>query len=199
MFLGIDNRVRATVRLRQLGLLLRADSADHRDPERLQPLACDETDAAGGRMEEHGLPALHAVSATDQILARETFQHHGCGGLVGDALGYLHQAVGGDESHVGVRARRAAGVGYAVASFHPSHARADSLHHACTLGTDSARHLQLIQARTMIGINEVEAYRGLPDAGLAGARISYRDLFVLQDLGTAVLVNADSFGHGLLP
>ena len=56
--LAVVDRVMAAVRLGQLGLLGRADGADHGGAEVIEPLAGDQPDAAGGGVHETGLAAL---------------------------------------------------------------------------------------------------------------------------------------------
>ena len=61
------------------------DGADHGDAERLEPLAGDQAHAAGGGMEQNGLAFLHSIDPADQVLHRQTLEHHGSGLTVGNA------------------------------------------------------------------------------------------------------------------
>ena len=95
----------ATVAARELDLLVRADGADHARAERVQPLARDQPHAARGRMQQHGLPALHGEGAVDQKLRRHALQECGGGDFVADLVGQGDQAIGGDGARVGVGGR----------------------------------------------------------------------------------------------
>ncbi len=90
---GVDDRVRAAVRLRERRLLVRAHRADHRDAKRASPLAGDEADAAGGGMEQDRLASREPTRLPKQVLDRESLQHQRCGRAVGNAIGQLDQAV----------------------------------------------------------------------------------------------------------
>ena len=74
----------AAVRLGDLGLLVGADGADHRDAERPRPLAGDQADAAGGRVVEDGLAALERIDLAEQVLRRHALHHQRRGGAVAD-------------------------------------------------------------------------------------------------------------------
>ena len=58
-----------------LGLLVGADGADHRDAERARPLAGDQADAAGGRVVQDGLAALERIDLAEQVLRRHALHH----------------------------------------------------------------------------------------------------------------------------
>ena len=57
---------------------------------------------------------------------------------------------------------------------------------------------QWVQAGTMIDIDVVQSDGAMTHPQLAGTGIAHIDLLPAQDFGTAVFMNADSFGHGIL-
>src|SRR6185437_5583700 len=186
----------AAVIPRELRLLLAADGADHRRAERLGPLAGDEADAARGGMEQDGVALLHLEDLADEILRGETLEHHRRALLVGDALGQHDQALGRHDACLGICAERAADIGDAIADLHVGDARPDFLDDARRLGAERARQRRGIEAAPEIGLDIVEADRGMAHARLALAGLADLHLVPLQDFRAAGLVETDGVGHG---
>ena len=65
-------------------LVLRADGADDVGAERIGPLAGDQADAAGGRVDEHIHPLADLEGAVEQIFHGHALEHHAGRLLVGN-------------------------------------------------------------------------------------------------------------------
>ena len=68
-------------------------------------------------------------------------------------------------------------------------------HDARGLAADAARECHRIEPAAVVGVDEVDADRGLADADLAAADRAGIDGLEAKDLGTAVLVDADRVRH----
>ena len=79
----------AAVRPRELRLLRAADGADHGRAEVARPLAGDQPDAAGGRMDQHGVAGADLVGAPQQVLGGHALEHHRRRGASSMASGSL--------------------------------------------------------------------------------------------------------------
>ncbi len=196
---AVDDDVVTAVGTRQFGLLVAAHRADHGRAQMPRPLAGDQSDSAGGGVQQDGIARLHPVGAPQQVLSGHALQHHGGGGALVDGVGQRHHPVGGDQSDFGVSADRRTGVGHPVAGLEFGHALADRFHpprafHAQRPG----QRRQRIQAGTVIDIDVVEPDGGMAHPELAGAGIADLDFFPAQDFGTTVLMNADRSRHGFL-
>jgi hypothetical protein len=191
--------VSATVLARELRLLLVADRSDNGGAQRLGPLAGDEADAAGGSVEKDGIALLHLEDLTDQVLRGQALQHHGRALLVADALGQYDQALGRHDARFGIGALRAADIGDVVAGLDVADAGADLLDHAGCFGAEPARQRHGVEAAADIGLDIVEADRGVAHARLARAGFADGDFFPVQNFGAAGLVETDGMRHGGSP
>ena len=63
------------------GLLFGRDGRDHARAEHLEHLRDEQADAAGARVREHGVAALHAVGVMHEVVRGEALQQNG-GGFV---------------------------------------------------------------------------------------------------------------------
>ena len=97
-----------------------------------------------------------------------------------------------------IGAGRAACISHAVSDLDLGHTLADRFHHAGAFATDATGQRQRVQAGTMVGIDEVQADRGVPDLGLAFSRITDFDVVELQNLGSTRFMESDRLGHGSL-
>ena len=70
ILVAIENGVVRAVLLGELGLVLRADGADHVGAEMIGPLAGDQADAAGRRMDEDVVALLHLGRSAAAGIAR---------------------------------------------------------------------------------------------------------------------------------
>ncbi len=183
--------------LRELRLLVAADSPDHGRAEMLCPLAEDQTDAAGRRMQQDRIAGFDAIGLADQILNREALQHHGGRGAVIDAVGQLEQAVGGDQPRFGVGTERRSTIGDTITGLQIGHACADLLDHTGRFTAEAARQLHGIKAGAVIDVDEVQPDRGMANARLPRAGLAERNLLPDQNLGTAGFVKADGVRHAV--
>ena len=182
----------ATVGAREFGLFVGAHGADDGGADGLRPLAGDEADASGGGVEEDGVARLHLAGAVQEILHGHALEHHRGSGLVVDPVGDSDNAGGGYEARLGIGAHGRRGVGDAVARSEIGDIESHGLHRAG--GFEPRREGALgngIEAAAVIGVDVVEADRGVTDADLAGAGLAEFDLFPLHDLRAAGVVGAD--------
>jgi hypothetical protein len=105
-------------------------------------------------------------------------------------------AVGRNAALLGVGPGRNAGIGDTVAHGHLDHPRADGLNHPGGLHARRCRQCrQGIEAGAMVDVNVVQADGLVAHEGFAGAGCAGVNLFPAQHLGSAVLMDADGFGH----
>ena len=129
---------------REAALLRAAGGADEFDPFGLRPLAGDEADASGGRVEEDAFAPRHRSDAVEEVFDRHALQHRGGGVLEGDAVGQRADLRGGHHARLGIGAgRRHGGVGGAVAFLEVGDAGADGLDHARRFHAERVGHGEL--------------------------------------------------------
>ena len=195
----IDDRMSATVVLGEFCLLIAADRADHGGTEMLRPLAQDQADTARGGMQQDGISGFNPIGLADQILHRQTFEHHrGCG-LVIDAVGQLQQTVRRDQPRFGIGAERRSAVGDAVARLQIGDTSTDFLDHTRRLAAQPTRQLYRIQSRPIVDVDEVQPYCGMADARLARTGLAQIEFFPNQNFGAAGFMKADGVRHGTTP
>src|SRR5262249_11791968 len=97
ILVAIKDSVVAAVFLRKLGLFFRTDGADDGRAEMIGPLACDQTDAAGSRMDEADRALLDLVGLVDEILHGHALEHHAGRLLVRNIVRQFDSAVGGQQ------------------------------------------------------------------------------------------------------
>ena len=182
------------MRLGELGLVIRADRADHRRAQRLQPLTGKQANATGGRVEQHRIARLDSVGTADQVLHRHAFQHERCRLLVADAIGNFDHAVGRHIAGLAVRANQS-GVRNPIALLESAHAGAHRVDNPRSLVARHGGQLHRIQARALIGVDEIDADRGVPDADLPRSGFADVDVLKLQDVRSACLVKTHCFCH----
>jgi hypothetical protein len=186
----------AAVRAGQLGLLVRADRADHGRPQVLEPLAGDQPHPAGRGVEQHGVGLVHPEGPADQVLHGHALEHHRCRLEVGDAVRQLDQPVGRHDPGFGIGAGRRGGVGHAVARLEVIDSLADRFDPAGGLHADGRRQRrQGVEAGAVVDVDEVQADGGLFQADFARAGCADLDGFPGQDLRAAGLVDADRVRH----
>ena len=199
VFLAVVDGVSGALLLRQSALRCRPGRSDQLQSEGACPLARDQPDAAGRRMEQHEITLPQAalrLHLLQQVLRRQALEHHGRTGLEIDGVWQLADAFGRHHADLAIAARRLAGVGGAIACLEVRHARSDGLDHAGRLHPELQRHRQLVHARALVNVDEVQADRLVPDPDLAGSRLADSDIDDLHLFGTAMLVDADGSAHG---
>ena len=185
------------VPLRQRALLVRTSGADRRDPEGSQPLDRDESDAARCRMPQHPLPFFHCVRREDEIVHGETLEHHSGGLNVADALRELDEPVGRCESQRAIRSGQGR-ICDAIAGLQVANIRADRLDDSRALLSRDGRQRHRIESRALVGVDEIDANRGVAQQRLAGTGLADRHIHQLQDFGTAGRAELDRLGHATL-
>src|SRR6185295_5750286 len=195
IFFCVDDGMVASVRFGDSGFVIRAYRAYYGHAQRLQPLTGDESHTARRGMKQNGFAFLYPIDSTKQIPHREPFEHHCCNFVVRYSFGHLHQAIGGNQARLRVRSRRPSGVTHAIASLDTRHAFADVFHYAGSFQADAARKRHRIQARAVIGVDEVQADRGIADPRLSVRRIAYFDIIELEDFRPASLVETYRLCH----
>jgi hypothetical protein len=111
VLLAVLDDVVAAVLARELGLLGRADRADDGRAEVLRPLR--QADAARRCVYEDGMARLDAEGAAQEILRRQSLQHHRGAGLEIDGVGQVHEEVSRHDALLGIGAERP-DIGHAV-------------------------------------------------------------------------------------
>jgi hypothetical protein len=141
-------------------------------------------------------PPLDVEGPADEVLDGHPPQQGGGRDAVRNPLGQAHQAVGGNDAPLGVRPRRARGVGHALARRELGDALAGFFDDAGRLHADAVRQArQGIEARPMVGVDEVDPDGRLEEQDLARARLARIERLEAQHLGTARLVDADGAAH----
>ena len=167
--------------------------------ERLRPLAGDQADTAGSRVEEYEVATLQAFlrqRLAQQVLGGQALQHHRGAGLERDRVRQFDDAFGGHHAQRAVTARRVAGVSSAVAHLQMGHALAHGLDDTRRLHPERQRHRQRVHARTLVHIDEIQAAGMVADADLAWPRLADRKVDEVHGFGAAVLIDANG-GAGL--
>ena len=144
---------------------------EHARAQRLAPAAQERPDAAGGRVDEHGVTGADAMRTMQKILGGESLQHQCRGSLIVDRVRERNDVRGGQGPHIDVCARFGRDIGHAIAGRKLRDVRADVDHH--TRGFHAGRRRrceQRIASRAHIDVDVVDADRRLPDADLAWAR-----------------------------
>jgi len=188
--------VLAAVLLRELRLGLAADDPDHRCAERFGPLAQDEPHTARGRVHQNGVAAGHLVGSPDQELRGEPLEHERRGLLIGNTARYTHHALDGHVAHFAVGARRGKHVGHALTDTHTAHAAPERENDARRLAPESARQAHRIEPGPVVDVDVVHADRGVTDLHLARGGLTGIELLEVQNLGSAVVVDAYRERHG---
>jgi hypothetical protein len=185
--------------LASLRLLVAADGADHGDAEMLGPLAEDQADAARRSMEQNGLAGFDTISLADEILHRQTLQHHRRGRFVVNAVGQLDQAIGWNQPLLGIGAGRCASIGDAVAGFQIGDIRPDLLDNPSRLAAEPARQCDRIKSRAVVDVDKVQSHRRMPDARFAPTGVAQFDFLPDQNFWPAGFMKADGVRHGIIP
>ena len=157
--------------LGEFGLVLRTDGADHVGAEIVRPLAGDETDAAGGGMDEHVVALLHLVGTPQQVLHRHALEHHAGGLFVADLVRQLHRPVGWQQplGRIGPERRHIAD---AIADLDVADPGPDGDDFARPLiaGDERQPDRRGIHAAAEIGVDEIDAAGVVFDLDLTGTR-----------------------------
>ena len=147
-------------------------------PERLRPLAGDQADAAGGRVEEHEVarrrPSAGSVCCSRYCAVRP-LSIIAAPVSKSIASGSLHDVLRRHHAHLAVAARRVARIGRAVAGLQVRDARAHRLDDAGAFHAERQRQRQrVVQPGAVVDVDVVEAAGLVADADLARRRVADR-------------------------
>ena len=198
VFGGVIDHMGSASFTRQGALGVAASRTDHVDTQGLGPLAEDQADATGSRVEQHRIPGMQTalrLGALEQVLHRQTFEHHGGPGLEADGVGQFAHAFGRHHAQLAICAGGLAGVGRTVTHLQVRHTRAHCLDHACGFHAQLQGNRQRIQAGAEIHVGVVQARRMVANAHLARAGLAHAQGDYVQLLGSAVLVDLDRAGR----
>ena len=187
------------MRPRQLRLVVAADRADDCRAEMLRPLTGDESDTAGGGMQQDSVPSLDRIDAPQEVLRGAALEHHGGRLLVGDPVREPDEPGRIDHPLFGIAAQAHA-IGHPVADAHLRHRVTHRLHDTGAFVTDDGRHRRdRVQPGAVIHVDEIEPDRRLPDQRLSCARCPGVHLVPAQHFGSTVLVNTNRSRHVSAP
>ena len=179
----------------EFGLGFAADGADDRGAQMFRPLTEDETDAAGGGVNQDRVRGGNSVTTPAQILGGQALQHHRRGLVGGDVVGQLDQAVGGDETPGGISAEDGR-VSDPVAGLNVTDAVADGFDRSGRFHAEGHRHgRDRVETPAVIDVDEIEADGRLVQQRFTRAGGADLDVLVSEHLGPAGFVNADRLGH----
>jgi hypothetical protein len=189
----------AAMSLRELRLLVIADGSDDGCAQRLGPLARDEANPTGCRMEQDGVAFLDHVGLPDEVLSRHALEHHRGRLLIGDAVRKHDQAIRRHDPHLRIGALRAARIGNAITDIYVGDAWADRLDHASRLCAKAAWQGGRVGARAHVGVDIVEANGRVPDTGFTRPWRADINLLPDENLRPPVLMEANCVGHDVVP
>ena len=179
-------------------LLRPADGGDHDCAQRIAPLAEQLPNAASARMHEDHVASLHRKRAAKQVLRGEAFQHHTCSGLVGNAIGKLHENVCADHALLRIAAKRRR-VANAIANLEALHIRPDLDDLASGFIAKHERRRRFIGASAKIRVDVIQPDGAIAHAHLASAGRAHGHVFDAHNVRPAGLVDDDCFHHGRVP
>ena len=163
----------------------------------LRDLAEQEADAARRGVDEAGVAGAQRVGRGREVVRRHALQHRRGAVAERHRIGQLHEAVGGDDAHLRVRAGDAA-VRDAIARSHVAHVVADRRDRARRLEPERPRNGVRVEAGAEVDVDEVHAGGRDLHQRLAACQCRVGDVLVPQHFGAARLMNADRL-HALSP
>ncbi len=181
----------AALPARDGGLVGRSDRADDHRAESLGPLGQDAADPAGGGVDQDALASAQRIAASQQEFRGHALEHRRGRDTGGNAVRQMDGAVRRHNVGLCIRPYGSGSIGGAGAHVEPRHALADRLDDAGAFLAEHRRHLGRVEARAVIGVDEVEADRLVPDADLAGSRLRHGDIDRLEHVGTAGATGLD--------
>src|SRR6476646_10073482 len=157
----------------------------------VRPLADDQPDAAGRRVDEDVHALLYFEGPVEQIFDRHALKHHAGRLLVADAMRQLYDAVSRHDPFGGVAAKRGH-IADAVAGLELANAAADGDDLACALIAADEWHAarRRVESGAEIGVDEVQSAGVVLDPYLAGARRRHLHLLVGPHFRAAVFVSS---------
>ena len=194
----IDASLRPVI-TRKLAFLFRACRADQADTLAFRPLAGKKPNTTGGGVKQHRVALGNRRGAAEQILGRQTLEHHRRPFLEGDTIGQGADLIGLDHARLAIGTGRHGGIGSAITNLEMGHTRAHSLDHACTFHAHGMGHLQRIKTAALINVDEVQAAGMVTDANLAGARCAHGAVNDLVSLRPAGGLDDNGLCHGCFP
>ena len=163
----------------------------------LRPLHNNRADAADGGVDQQRVALAHAIDLTQQHLRSHAFQHQCRGLAIVDAFRDAHQPLSGQHARFAVRTRGIERVRDAVADLDLTDARPDGFDDARSLAAEHSGQRDRIQAGALVGIDEVQPDRGVPDPHLAGTGIGDLDGVPAQNFRPAVRMNSNRMCHAV--
>lgn len=174
----------------QLALLGSRHCCEHPHPARDQQLGEQQPDSTGSCVHDHRLPCPGLRGRGGEIVRGDPLQRNGGGDVGRDALGHAHRSIGRNDEALGVGARGLC-CGDHVTGCVPLDAVPDLEHHACSFSSGSEGVLHGVDARSLIGLDEVHADSAGLHEQLSRAGRGALDLGELQQLWAPGLGNGD--------
>jgi hypothetical protein len=145
-------------------------------------------------MEQHLVASLQAFCRAcfhEQVLGRQTLEHHGGASFKRDIVWQFAHALGWHDAFFAVAAWGLAGVGSTITHLEVSDTLAYSFHNARGFHAQFEGHGQAIKATALVNVNEVEANGFVANANFTGARLAHCDIHQFELFWTTVLVDLD--------
>jgi hypothetical protein len=140
------------------------------------------------------------MSLTKQILYCHTLQHTGGTGFEIDGVREFYELLGRHHPGFTVSPDRHTGISNPVTGRHDGYAIADSFDDTSRFHSEHCRQgRELVEARTLIGIDVVEPAGLVDDAGLTRTGFSDIDVIENQILRTTVFVDSYCLDHEIPP
>ena len=148
--------MRAAVGQGQFRFFRCADGTDNGGAQMFGPLAGDQPDTTGRRMQENDIAGLDCGAALQKIAGRHALQHHGRGLAGGNRRREFDQPMGGYPPPFGIGPGRQSGVGHAIAFRNIGYAGPDGFHPAGAFhARDGRQFTDRIKPGAVIDIDEV--------------------------------------------
>ena len=170
----------------QLHLRVRAHGGDNLGSSQLGHLHDQASGAARARVDQAPVAGADPRTVGDQVVGGEALHADGGGRVEIDTVGHLERHRRLDRGPFGVGPGRP-GPGHPVARRESLNPRADLQHGACSLLAEHQRQTQVVEARAVVGVDEVDPGRGHRHHQLALTRHRVATLYKLHHLRPAGL------------
>ncbi len=165
----------------------------------LGPLACNKPNAACSRMKQDRVAGFDDEGLTQKVLRSHALEHHRSGRLQLNRFRHFQQTISWKNALIGIRTwcRR---IGNAITNLDTIDARTHSNDSACAFITGDERHLSgLVKPSPKIDIDEIQANRLVAHFRLTRTRRTNFNLFILQNVRTTSLMDANCIDHDASP